>query len=122
MVIKRSFQEPIERVLMMAGTAHATPEINGTTDLPFSPKRRINLSMMNITLDIYPVSSNKEMNKNRKAICGMKINTPPIPAIKPSVNKPVRLVSGKIPCNQSFKAATPPTMASIGIVAHVNTA
>ena len=51
-VIKRSFQEPIDRVLIIAGTAQATPEIKGTTDLPFRPNRRINLSIMNITRDM----------------------------------------------------------------------
>ena len=33
---------------------------------------------------MYPVSSNKEINKNNIAICGIKIIIPPIPGIIPS--------------------------------------
>ena len=48
-VIKRSFQFSIVLVAMIAGIAHAHPDINGTTLLPFNPKRRMILSIRNTT-------------------------------------------------------------------------
>jgi hypothetical protein len=49
MVIIRSFQLSIVRAPMMAGTAQASPDINGTTLLPLSPNGRISLSIKKVT-------------------------------------------------------------------------
>src|SRR6202012_1703211 len=51
-VIIRSFQFSILRVLIIDGTAQAKPPISGTTDLPFNPTLRISLSIINVTRDI----------------------------------------------------------------------
>ena len=68
MVINRSFQLSILRVAITAGIAQAVPEINGTTDLPLSPKRRITLSIKNTTRLMYPLSSSTEIKRNKNAI------------------------------------------------------
>ena len=49
MVIVLSFQLSIVRVAMIAGIAHATPEIKGTTLFPLRPNLRMTLSMRNTT-------------------------------------------------------------------------
>ena len=48
-VIKRSFQFSILRADIIAGTAQAIPEINGTTDLPLRPKFFIKRSIIKVT-------------------------------------------------------------------------
>ena len=52
MVIILSFQFSMVLVLIIDGTAQAKPPINGTTDLPFKPTLRINLSIIKVTRDI----------------------------------------------------------------------
>ena len=51
-VIKRSFQFEIVRVDMIAGTAQATPLINGISDLPFNPNFRMSWSIRKLTRDM----------------------------------------------------------------------
>ena len=55
-----------------------------------------------------------EINKNKKAIWGTKINTPPMPAMSPSVSKSVSLVGGRLVFRYSFRFAMPPSIKSIG--------
>ena len=68
MVMILSFQLGIVRADITAGIAHAAPLNNGIIERPLSPNPRSNLSVMKLTLDIYPVSSSMAMNANRKAI------------------------------------------------------
>ena len=49
MVINLSFQFSIVRADMIAGTAHAIPLINGTTDFPFNPNFFMILSIIKVT-------------------------------------------------------------------------
>ena len=44
---------------------------------------------------MYPVSSNSEINRNKMAICGIKIIIPPIPGIIPSEIKLVKTPAGR---------------------------
>ena len=83
MVMSRSFQLEMVRVDITPGMAQAKLDIHGTILFPFSPKGLIILSIMKTTLDKYPVSSRMAIKKNSRAICGMKIKTPPIPGITP---------------------------------------
>ena len=94
-VIILSFQLPIVRVESIAGTAQATPLINGITDLPFNPNLRISLSIRKLTRAIYPVSSSMAMKVKSNAICGMKITIPPIPARTPFTIKSFNTPLGK---------------------------
>ena len=48
-VISLSFQFSIVRVAMIAGIAHASPDIKGTMLLPFNPNLRMILSIMKTT-------------------------------------------------------------------------
>jgi hypothetical protein len=95
MVIILSFQLSMLRVDIIAGTAQATPDMSGTTLLPFSPNLRMILSIINITLDMYPDSSKIEMKVKSNAICGTNINIPPRPAISPCVRRSTRGPSGR---------------------------
>ena len=94
--------------------AHAVPEIRGIMLLPFIPKRRIILSIKKTTRLIYPVSSKTAINKNKIAICGIKIRTPPIPGMIPSANKSVRTPFGKLLFAKSEISAKVPSIKSIG--------
>ena len=115
MVIKRSFQLPIVRVAIIAGIAQAVPEINGITLLPLIPNLRIILSIKNTTLLIYPDSSRIEINRNKIAICGIKITTPPTPGITPSVSKSVNIPAGNCALVNSAISANKPSIKSIGV-------
>ena len=53
---------------MIAGIAQAIPEMSGTTLRPLIPNFLMILSIRKTTRDIYPVSSNSEMNPNKMAI------------------------------------------------------
>ena len=114
MVMRRSLRLEMLRAAMMAGTAHATPEMSGTTLLPLRPKRRMILSISTITRDIYPDSSKIEMSKNKKAIWGINTSTPPMPASMPSVSSSVRLPGGRVSLSQPDSHAMPPSMRSMG--------
>ena len=52
--------------------------------------------------------------KNKIAICGIKITTPPIPGIIPSVNKSVKTPAGKLLFAKSDNCAKVPSIKSIG--------
>ena len=95
MVINRSFQFSMFRVAIMAGIAQAVPEIKGTTLLPLNPNRRMTRSIKKTTRLIYPVSSSMAINKNRKAICGIKMTIPPKPGKTPSARRLVKSPAGK---------------------------
>ena len=67
-VINLSFQLSMFLVAIIAGIAHATPEIRGTTLFPLRPNFCIVLSVRKTTLLIYPLSSRIDMNINKNAI------------------------------------------------------
>ena len=118
MVIRRSFQFSILRVAIIAGIAQAVPETKGTTLLPDNPNLLIILSIKNTTRLMYPLSSSIEMNKNKKAICGIKIKIPPIPGIIPCEIKLVNIPAGKTSADQALKLAKELSIKSIGTSDH----
>ena len=118
MVIRRSFQFSIFLVAITAGIAQAVPEINGTKLFPLNPNRRIIRSIKKTTRLIYPLSSKMEMNRNKKAICGIKITMPPIPDTIPSANKSVTFPPfGKVFLIHSASPAKVVSIKSMGMVA-----
>ena len=83
-------------VAMIAGIAHAAPDAKGTILFPLRPNLLIVLSIRKTTLLIYPVSSKMDMNRNKNAICGIKITIPPIPGIIPSLKRSVNNPAGRV--------------------------
>ena len=61
--------------------------MNGTKVSPLNPNFLNNLSNKNVTLDIYSVVSNIDMQRNNIINCGTKPKTAPTPAIIPSTTK-----------------------------------
>ena len=115
-MIKRSFQFSIFLVAITAGIAQAVPEIKGITLFPLKPNLRKPRSIKKTTLLIYPVSSKIEINRNRKAICGINITIPPNPGIIPSVNRLVKTPCGNLFFKVSLKFAKVESIKSIGIL------
>ena len=114
MVISRSRQFSIFRVAITAGIAQAAPDIKGITLFPFSPNGLIILSIKKTTRLIYPLSSSREMNKNKIAICGTKTKTLPNPGIIPSTNNEVKFPSGSLFSNHLPNSPKPESNQSIG--------
>ncbi len=85
--MRRSLSFSIVRALIAAGTVQPNPISMGIKDLPDRPKRRIVRSMRNAVRERYPLSSNSDRKKNRIAICGKNVSTPPTPVSTPSHNK-----------------------------------
>ncbi len=73
----------IVRVAMIAGTLQPNPIKRGINDFPWRPILCMTLSMMNAALDMYPVSSIRDMKKKRIRILGRNIMTLPTPSIIP---------------------------------------
>ncbi|MPN12241.1 hypothetical protein SDC9_159553 [bioreactor metagenome] len=65
MVIFLSFSFSMVLVAMIPGTEHPVPISMGIKDLPERPNLLKILSMMKATLAIYPLSSSREMKKNK---------------------------------------------------------
>ena len=114
-VISLSFQFSMFLVAIIAGMAQAVPEIKGTTLFPDNPKLRMILSIRNTTRLIYPLSSRMEINKNRKAICGMNIKIPPIPGMIPCESRFVKTPGGSVVAVQALSDAKVWSIKSIGI-------
>ena len=91
------------------------PEIKGTILLPFKPNLRINRSIINTTLDMYPDCSRMDMKPKRIAICGMNMTTPPIPGISASLISWFILLSGKTLLIQLAKLLKDASIKSMGI-------
>ncbi|MNL18409.1 hypothetical protein D3C87_1395520 [compost metagenome] len=118
MVISRSFQFSMFRVAIIAGIAQAVPEIRGTTLFPDKPNFRMILSIRKTTRLMYPLSSKTEINKNKKAICGINIKIPPIPGIIPCEIKLVKTPGGNSSPAKELKEANVLSIKSIGIFDH----
>ena len=112
--MSRSFQFSMVLVAITAGIAQAIPDISGTTLLPLRPNGFMMRSIRNTTRDMYPLSSSIEINRNRNAICGIKMTTPPTPATIPSANKSVSTPEGKVALIHSLVEAKKLSIASIG--------
>jgi hypothetical protein len=66
---------------------------------------------------MYPLSSKIEMNKNKKAIWGMKITIPPIPDTIPSATKSVTFPPpGKVTLTHSAKLAKALGLKKISVI------
>ena len=72
---------------MIAGEAHPRPITIGINALPDNPTLLIILSIKKAALDIYPLSSNNEIPKNKVNINGKKGNVPAIPPRTPSTKR-----------------------------------
>ena len=70
---------------MIAGEAHPRPITIGINALPDNPTLLIILSIKNAALDIYPLSSNNEIPKNKVNINGKNGKVPAIPPRTPSI-------------------------------------
>ena len=81
-----SFSSSIVLVAIIAGTLHPKPITNGITAFPGKPNLFIILSVINGILAMYPLSSKKDMAKNKNANIGKNTNTAPTPEITPSAN------------------------------------
>ena len=112
--MSRSFQFSIFLVAIIAGIAQAVPETKGTTLFPLKPNRRMILSIKKTTRLMYPVSSRMEINKNKNAICGIKITIPPNPGMIPSEIKLEKSPGGKFIFSHSLKNVKALSIISIG--------
>ena len=76
----------LSRVLAVitAGTVHPNPIIIGINAFPESPIFLISLSIINATLDIYPLSSKIVIHINNTRIIGSSTIIPPTPDTIPS--------------------------------------
>ena len=76
----------LSRVLAVitAGTVHPNPIIIGINAFPESPIFLISLSIINATLDIYPLSSKNDIPRKSANTIGKNTITPPTPATIPS--------------------------------------
>jgi len=63
---------------------------------------------------MYPLSSRTEINRNKKAICGIKIKIPPTPGMIPSLIKLVSSPAGKWVLAYEAKFAKELSIKSIG--------
>ena len=86
-VIFLSFSLSNVLVAMIAGEAHPRPITIGINALPDNPTLLIILSIKKAALDIYPLSSNNEIPKNKVNINGKKGNVPAIPPRTPSTKR-----------------------------------
>ena len=84
-VIFLSFSLSNVLVAMIAGEAHPRPITIGINALPDNPTLLIILSIKNAALDIYPLSSNNEIPKNKVNINGKNGKVPAIPPRTPSI-------------------------------------
>ena len=100
----------------MAGIAQAVPEIKGTILFPDKPNFRIILSIKNTTRLIYPLSSKTEINRNKKAICGIKIIIPPMPGMIPSESKSVNFPCGRLSLVKALNFEKVVSIKSIGML------
>ena len=75
----------LESVLVesIAGTLHPKPKRRGINAFPERPNLDIILFIIKAILARYPVSSNKDNEKNKINILGKNTNTEPIPEIIP---------------------------------------
>jgi hypothetical protein len=106
----RSFLLSSDRVAIIAGTLHPNPISMGINDLPCNPIRCMILSIRKAARAIYPVSSNKAIQKNSSKIFGKNIIILPTPAMMPSTTRSFNRLAGR---TYSKKAETNPTPASI---------
>ena len=110
MVRIRSFSLSSVRAAMMAGTLQPNPISMGIKDFPCRPIRCMILSIKKAALDIYPVSSKREMQKKRIRMLGKNTMTLPTPAITPSKSNSLIRDSGRM---LSTTPENPPITASI---------
>ena len=114
MVSMRSFLLSRVRVVIIAGTLQPKPISIGINDLPWSPIRCIILSIRKAALDIYPVSSNSAIQKNRINMFGRKIITLPTPAIIPFITRSFKRLSERKLSSNAEIPSTPMPIHSMG--------
>ena len=87
MVMRRSRSFSTPRAAMIAVVVQPNPISMGMKERPDKPILRSSLSVMKAARDIYPESSRMDMNRKISRIWGKNTNTPPTPAMMPSITR-----------------------------------
>ena len=82
-VISFSFGSSTVLAVMIPGTEHPVPTMNGMMDFPDNPNFLNKASRKKAILDIYPLASKTDRQINRVTSCGMKERTVDIPPMIP---------------------------------------
>ena len=86
-VLSFSFGSSTVRAVLIPGTEHPVPTMNGMIDLPERPNFLKISSKKNAIRDLYPLASNKDKQTKSLTSCGTKERTVEIPPMIPFASK-----------------------------------